>query len=572
MNLQGRGRLWPLMFLTAVLALIVACMGAQGDTATPADEPGAAQRIDGGDMVVQGNEPDSLDPHWSAFQPDISLERMLWRGLYWLDENQEVQPSMAAAMPVVSADGTIYTITLRDSLLWSDGDDLTAEDFVLGIERTCNPDNAGQYQFALTSIVGCDDYAYAAEPTDEEKAELRAAVGVAALDDTTVEITLANPQPTFTIVLSLWMTFPVPAHLLPEPGEAWPAGPDAPDALAFNGPYMLTEYVPQDHATLAANPNWAAPNGVSPTLDSLTVRFIDDTASANNAYRTDELHFALADTTVLSTLVSEFGDGDEYFQSVRPSTRGLQMNLGREPLDNVDVRLALSQAIDRQALVEVVASGAHQATTSWIPGFVPAGAAPDAFNACCGFDPDAARQHLADAGYPDGEGFPEGLSLLIGDSPEAQDTAAFLQDAFKTHLNINIEIEAVDGATRADRFYSIDYDLYIGGWAQDYHDPETWVVGLFETGSFINFTNCSNEEIDQLIADNLSNTDNAARLAAYARVNELIVTTVCGVAPFWHENSHYLIKPNVVGMSENAGAQDAIQAGDWLAEAWGFSE
>ncbi|HEY5638586.1 MAG TPA: hypothetical protein VIW01_00880, partial [Dehalococcoidia bacterium] len=122
------------------------------------------------------------------------------------------------------------------------------------------------------------------------------------------------------------------------------------------------------------------------------------------------------------------------------------------------------------------------------------------------------------------------------------------------------------------RFYSIDYDLFIGGWVQDYHDPETWVVGLFETGSFINFTNCSNEEIDQLIADNLSNPDNVARLAAYARVNELIVTTVCGVAPFWHENSHYLIKPNVVGMSENLSSQNAIQAGDWIAEAWGFSE
>jgi oligopeptide transport system substrate-binding protein len=308
------------------------------------------------------------------------------------------------------------------------------------------------------------------------------------------------------------------------------------------------------------NPHWAAPDGVFPTLDSLTVRFIDDTASANNAYRTDELQFALADTTVLSALISEFGEGDEYFESVRPSTRGLQMNLGREPLDNVDVRLAFSQAMDRRALVDVVAGGAHQATTSWIPGFVPAGATPDAFDSCCGFDPDSARLHLADAGYPNGEGFPSGITLLIGDTPEAKDTGAFLQDAFKTHLNIDIEIEGVDGATRADRFYSIDYDLYIGGWAQDYHDPETWVVGLFETGSFINFTNCSNEEIDQLIADNLSNSDNAARLA------------VCGVAPFWHENAHYLIKPHVVGMSENANSQDAMQAGDWIAEAWGFSE
>lgn len=583
-------RQWRFLLLSILAIVALAAFAACGDdddggddeeTATPAETPGGGEgeRIDGGDMVVHAQEPDSLDPHFSSFAQDISLHRMLWRGMYWLDKDFNVTPHMAADDPEVSADGTVYTIPLREGLLWSDGDDLKAEDFVLGIQRTCNPDNAGQYQYLLSNIVGCDDYytAYGTEeapvePTAEELQALRDAVGVRAVDDLTVEITLANPQPTFPIILSLWMTFPVPAHLFPDPGEEWPAGPSAPDQLAYNGPYMMTEYTPQDSAVLVPNPNWAAPNGVSPTLDSLTLRFIDDTSVANNAYRNDEIQYSLADTTVLDAVVSEFGEGEEYFKNLKASTRGLEMNLDRPPLDNKDVRLALSRAIDRAAMVDVVTSNANDPTTSWIPGNLPAGAPPDAFEDIIGFDPDAARQHLADAGYPNGEGWPSDVTILVGDSPAARATAEFLQASFKDVLNIDVGIEVVDAATRSARFTAEDFWLFPGGWIQDYPDPENWIVGLFNTDGTLNHYNCSNEEIDRLIEENQFNTDNDARIEAYTRINEIISEELCGIAPYWHENDHHLIKPNTVGLRENISAQDAFQAGDWFSESWGFTE
>jgi len=550
---------------------------ADGGEETPAG--GDGERIDGGDLIVHGNEPDSLDPHFSSFAQDISLHRMLWRGMYWLDADFNVTPHMAADDPEVSADGTVYTIPIREGLTWSDGDDLTSEDFVLGLHRTCNPDNAGQYQYVLTNVIGCDDYysAYGSEdapltPTAEELEALRGAVGVTAPDATTVEITLQNPQPTFPIILALWMTFPVPAHLFPDPGQEWPAGPSAPDALAYNGPYIMTGYTPQDSAVLEPNPNWAAPNDVSPTLDTLTIRFIDDSSVANNAYRNDELGYADVDTTVLSAVVSEFGEGDEYFKNLKASTRGLQMNLDRPPLDNLEVRLALSQAIDRDAMVEVVTNGANDATTSWIPGNLPAGAAPDAYAECCGYNPTAAQERLANAGYPDGAGFPTDLTILVGDSPAARDTAEFLQASLQDTLNIQVGIEVVDSATRSARFTSEDFWLFPGGWIQDYPDPENWIVGLYDTDGPLNHYNCSSAEIDQLIADNQFNTDNDARIDAYTRINDIITEEACGIAPYWHENDHHLIKPNVVGLRENISAQDAFQAGDWFAESWGFSE
>lgn len=554
--------------------------GGATDTGAATDTGGTGDgRAEGGDMIVQSNEPDRLDPHYSSFAQDISFDRMVWRGLYWLDADFNVTPMMAASDPEVSADGKTYTITLRDGLTWSDGDDLTAEDFVAGIQRTCNPTNAGQYEYVLTNLVGCDAYYTALgtadaplTPTAEELEALRTAVGVTAPDDTTLVFTLANPQPTFSIILSLWMTFPVPTHLNIGPDDEWPSGPEAPAALVYNGPYVLTSYTPQDSMVLEPNPEWAAPNGVSPTLDTLTLKFIDDNGVADNAFRNDELDYARVDVTVLPAVVDEFGEGDEYFKSLKPSTRGLQMNLDKPPLDNLDVRLALSQAIDRENLVAVVTNGANNPTTSWIPGNLPGGDEPDAFDDCCGYNPESAKAHLAAAGYPDGAGFPTDLTILVGDTASARDTAAFIQQSLQDTLGITVGIEVVDAATRSARFSSEDFTLFPGGWIQDYPDPENWIVGLYDTDGPLNHYNCSNPDIDSLIADNQFNTDNAARIDAYREINGLITTTVCGIAPYWHENDHHLIKADTIGLRENIGAQDAFPAGDWFAESWGFAE
>lgn len=474
---------------------------------------------------------------------------------------------MAAAAPAISDDGLTYTVELRDGLKWSDGDDLTADDFVAGIRRTCNPDNAGGYEYVLANLVGCD-----AHYTNEAgfDANLEEAIGVRAIDPSTIEIRLLQTQPTFPIILSLWMTFPSPVHLLPNSSDPWPLGADAPEALAYNGPYVLTGYSPQDSVTLEPNPEWAAPAGVAPTLDRITIKFIDDLAQAVNAYRTGEVQATTADVTQLETLKSEFGDGNEYFKFVAPSTTGLFFQLDKPPLDKLEVRLALSQAVDREALNLVVYQGGHAPSTSWVPE-VSGGLPPDAFDDAIGFDPEKARQNLAEAGFPDGEGFPE-LSLLTIDAPTTRQTAEFLQEAFRQHLNISLNIEIVDGPIHSARFTDEQYELTLNGWLQDYPDPENWVIGQFETTGSSNHTNCADPDIDALIAKAQFNTNNEERLGQYQEINELIVEELCGVAPFRHDGSHWLIKPNIVGMRENLNGQDTTVAADWAAEYWGLSQ
>jgi oligopeptide transport system substrate-binding protein len=570
----GKRHGWRAVLLAAVtlaaLAAAAACGGGEeeeGPTATagPAETPQATQpagereRRQGGELTVHGFEFQSLDPHFSSFAQDISLHRMIWRGLYMLDKNNVPQPMMAADMPEISEDGTTYTIKLKEGLKWSDGEPLTAADFEYGIKRTCNPENAGEYQYVLTNLVGCDAHFNNEAGFDQA---LEDAIGVKALDETTLEVRLQQAQPTFTIILSLWMTFPAPKHLFQTTSDPWPTDPSK---LAYNGPYILQEYVQQDHVTLVPNPNWVGE--IKPTLDKLTIRFIDDAAVAVNAYRAGELDESEVDTTQLRSIAQEFPG--EYLKTLQPSTRGLEMQLKDPTLANKEVRLALARAIDRERLNEVVVQGANEPTTSWIPE-VTSGVPLGTYDDIIGFNPEAARQHLANAGYPNGQGFPK-LSILVGDSPAARATAEFLQQNFKEVLNIDTDIEVVDSATRSSRFTNEQFQLFPGGWIQDYPDPENWILGLFDTNGTLNNYNCSMPEIDDLVAKARFNTNNEERLQQYRQIERLIIENVCGIAPYWHENNHWLVKPYVVGMRENTSGQDGVQPGDWIAEAWGLA-
>jgi oligopeptide transport system substrate-binding protein len=471
---------------------------------------------------------------------------------------------MAASEPEVSEDGTTYTITLRDGLMWSDGDPLTAEDFEYGIKRTCNPIHAGNYQYVLVNIIGCDAH-YTNEAGFDQA--LEDAIGVNAVDDTTLEIKLQNPQPTFPIILSLWMTFPAPIHKFSgATSDPWPDGTD-PSALAFNGPYIYTEYVSADHITLEPNPNWAAPQDVSPTLDTITLRLIDDPSVAVNAFRTEELDFADVDVTQLETLVSEFGEGEEYFKNPLPSTRGLQFNLADPALSNLNLRLALGRAIDRAEVVELVTQNANDPTTSWIPE-VTSGEAPGKFDDILSYD-EAAAKELYDAAVAE-LGGPPTLSITLGDSAVQRSIGEVLQQQFQEVFGFELTLDVVDAQTRSSRFTNEQFQLFWGGWIEDYPDMENWVDGQFNTTGSLNHFNCSLPDLDSTIDAARYNTNEEERLSQWREAEEIIINNVCGIAPVWVENNHYLINSRIVGMSENMTGQDAFSAGDWAIEHWGI--
>jgi oligopeptide transport system substrate-binding protein len=176
---KSKWRMLLSMFaLFAVLAIAVAC-GDDDDDDDGGDEatPTTSAQAPSGTITIGATQFETWDPHLSDFAQDITHFVYVWRGLYHLDLQDLPQPAMAEAAPEISDDGKTYTITLKSDLKWSDGDDLTAEDFVWGILRTCNPETGGYYQSMLTNVVGCDEYYASGEASDAEKQTLMEGVG-----------------------------------------------------------------------------------------------------------------------------------------------------------------------------------------------------------------------------------------------------------------------------------------------------------------------------------------------------------------------------------------------------------
>jgi oligopeptide transport system substrate-binding protein len=534
-----------------------------GSDATRTSTSGdSAKPVDGGEITVQYAEPESFDPHWSHFAQDIGVQRMVWRGLYRLAKDNKVEPEMASDMPKVSDDGKTISVKLRSGLKWSDGATLTANDFVAGIQRTCDPDNAGTYKDTISNIVGCDEFYDAADKSADEKTALRNAVGVRAPDATTVEFKLESPQPTFAMILALWMTFPSPSHVVKNSGDEWPTV----DKLVYNGPYKIESYRAKDSAVLVRNDNWY---GDRPHLDKITLRYIDQLDVAENAYRANQIQLTRANLTNLDVIKADPTLGKEFLQVPGVTTRAVNMNLEHKPLDNYKVRLALSQATDRQALNKVAFRGAYIPSTTWMPPSVAgAGLKEDTFDKNVGFNPEQAKKTLAEAGYPDGKNFPV-LNMVISDVPDRRATAEFLKEQWKKILNIEIDVQVVDSKTRSARFTQMDYDMLPGGWTQDYPDPENWVAGLFNTGGANNKYGVSDPKLDELYKKALYNTNNEERLNQWRDINKLLSENPMLAGPvLYQESFNYLIKPRLHGPRDQADPLDAMIAGDWNVESW----
>ena len=563
-----RARFLFFMTFAVIVGLMVACGGGDEKKETPQATTGASEAAppEQQHVIFQSAEPQYFDPQRSNFEQDIAVERMLFRGLYQLvldsSDNVKAEPAMAAGDPQVN--GNVYTVKLKSGLKWSDGQPLTAKDFEYTIKRECSPEVAGPYQYVLgvdmLDLVGCDDYFGSADATPADQAALRDKVGVKAVDDLTLEMTLKAPKSTFTTIMALWATFPVRQDIVEKFGDRW----TDPSNIVVNGPYTLTEFVAKDHVTLKPNPSWALEP--KPLLQQLTVKFIDDQEVAFRAFQTGELDATTIPATEIPTIKADPTLNSEFLQVGSLRIWSVEMQMKNEVLSNPKVRLALSRAIDRESLVRVVYNDAYIPATYWLVKGIPGYQGSGPFDNIIGYDPAAAKQALADAGYPNGQGFPT-LKITVTDNPVRKAEGEFLQSAWKDTLGINTTIEAVDAKTRSTDFNTKNFQLFPGGWQNDYPDPENSLIGLFNTGGGNNQYECSDPDIDAKLKAAGSATDEATRIKDLQDAETLIVTRLCGMAPIWQGAFLYLVDPKVGGVRAN-GAIDAAMPGNWCPECW----
>lgn len=521
---------------------------------TPTPEPGAAEPVTL-DFIF-GSEPPTLDPALTEDTTSVWLVEQMFLALTdYDDDTLEVIPELATSWDM-SEDGTVYTFHLRDDAKWVQlvGDEVveigpvTAQDCVYGILRTLDPATAAPYSYVPTTVlVGAEEYAFAdvTAMSAEELQALRDGVGVKALDDYTVEFTLKQPATYFPAMTSLWIFRPQPQATIEEFGDRW----IEPGLIVTNGPYMLKEWAHGSNLMLVKNPLWYDADMVQ--IEVLNAPIVAEASTGMAMYENGELDFAgdpgwgppLVDMDRIKadpTLSAEF--------QILPRlcTYYYGFVTTKAPMDNDLVRKAFSYAIDRQTLIDTLLKGDQVPANSFTcPGiFGNVGGDPEVGLL---YDPEAARQALADAGYPNGEGLPP-ITLMINQSEDHLKIAQAVQAMWKEVLNVEVNLEQQEWAVYLETLKpdSPDEDkphVFRMGWCADYLDANNWLADVLHSQSTQNYEKFYNDEFDALVEQAQVESDPAVRADLYKQAEIILNNDATALAPIYFYTRVTLTKP-----------------------------
>ena len=485
-------------------------------------------------VFVLSNEPDGIDPGVTNNSFASTFLVNCFEGLVTYDATGTVVPGNAESWDI-SEDGTVYTFHLRDGLKWSDGTDLTAEDYVYALQRVLNPETAGQYVDIVTAYVKNAKEYYAGEATAEE-------LGVKAVDPQTLEITLIQPTSFFIDLLTMWVFDPVQKATIEANGDQWTASPET---YVCNGPFKITEMNMGESMVLEKNEHyWDAENV---TMEKVTLRYNLDTYTALTAYESGEVDGI---RNIPSSDYARLKAENAGIQSVpNYGTVYYNINCEKEPYNNPLVRKALNLAVDRQAIIDnVVQVDATPAYNFLAPGYVvdgtditegrsDRGLSPNA-------DPEAAKAALAEAGYPDGEGFPT-LQLSYYSDDTVKKVVEAMAEMLETNLGIEVEITSNDWAIFYENVQKGNYEVAAMGWSADYTHPMSFLP-LLVTDDANNNSFYSNPEYDAMVEQIKAETDPAKAVELIKQAEDLVMDEYPFINLYYKANN-FLMKDYVKG-------------------------
>ncbi len=513
----------------------------------------SAAAQDGGKVlrIHHPTDPDIVDPQQSSYSNEIVILALNYEGLTRADQNLQTVPAAAESWEY-NEDSTVLTFKLREGLTYSDGSPLTAERFRYAVERNCDPNVAGEYQSILFEIEGCADFANSLTPPEEGAATpeaspvsdayetAKAALGVKAIDDLTLELTLTQPAPYYHTIAGLWVFFPAKQELIEEGGAEWWKDP----ALQLgNGPFQMTQYVEEQLVGFEANENYW---GGRPKLDGIEYVYQGESAVALEAYNAGDLDIMQLDPQQLPAVEADPTLSAELVSYPVAATFNLSFNLDQEPFNDIKVREAFSYAFDRETYCTVIRNGDCTPTLSWIPEGIPGAIESDQF----GFDPEAAVAALAESSYGGPEGLPEIKLFYSSDDSANTARAEWVAGQYRDVLGVEVVLEPTEGTALVElRKDSTTHPqmLLVGGWIQDYPDPQNWLSVFWTCDStFAERVGYCNEEFDALVDQGDVETDPEKRIALYEQAGQILIDDVPG--PFLYNfSNNVLVKPEVSG-------------------------
>ena len=526
--------------LAVVMALSLGLTACGGSETSGAAADGTASG-EGKQLVVQvGPDPETLDP---ALNSTIDGGEMLihsFETLLNLNENNEVVPGQAESWDV-SEDGMTWTFHLREGLKWSDGSELNAEDFVYSWQRMADPETAAPY---AETVLGMVKNFSEISTGEMEPSEL----GVSAPDANTFVVELGQTCTYFDKIASFVASSPVQQETVEANGDTWAVDPST---YVSSGAFMMTEWVPGSHITYTKNPNYWDADSIK--LDSIKCLLIEDMNAALSAYETGE---ALMIKSVPTEEMASLEGRDDFYVDPLLGTYYISLQTEKEPFNNRDVREALSLAIDRDYVANTIMQGTYSPAGNLIgPGITDADGSSFMENANGGeeyisTDPadfeanlEKAKQLMADAGYPNGEGFPV-IEYLVNDQGYHKALAEYLQKAWG-ELGITMEVKTAEWQSVTATRRAGDFDTARNGWVFDYNDPSS-MFDLFYTGNGNNDGKYSNAEYDAQMDISRTTTDVEERFAALHKAEDIIMADA-GMIPVAFYNDYYLQSDKITG-------------------------
>ncbi|MEG0940857.1 MAG: peptide ABC transporter substrate-binding protein [Oscillospiraceae bacterium] len=592
--------------LLALLLSVMMLVGVMAGCAKkPAESPaptveGSAKPVakDGLNMAVcLASEPESIDPALNRAVDGAMMLNHFFEGLTkWTDDgkgNAVLAPGQAASKEkVVNDDGTVtYTFKMRKDAKWSDGEPVTAKDFVYSWQRLATPATAAAYNYMIDMVKGYKEVAVGepvltadgkqeyvdgdgkpveialdkdgtpidkdGKPLDELPKGVKehrtyediSKLAVSAPDDSTFVVTLSNDCPYFEEICAFPATFPVRKDIIESAGDQWTFDPAT---YVSNGAYKMSEWVHNAHITGVQNDNYYDVKNLGPT--TLTFQLMDDAQAMYSAFKSGDLQFTLeVPTDEISTLL---GTGE---LKIVPyvGTYYVCFQNQKAPFDNPLVREAFSLVIDRNYIVEKVTQ------TGQVPasGFVPKGVedpsatedfrtaggdyydvTPEQYKANC----DKARELLAQAGYPEGKGFPA-VEYLYNTQEEHKAIGEALQQMWQKELGVAVSLNNQDWAVFLKTRQAGDYQIARNGWIADYNDPITF-LDMWQTGNGNNDAQYSVPEYDAAIDACKATADPVERAKQLHIAEDKLIGEDNALAPIYFYTQKYMLDDAIKGM------------------------
>jgi oligopeptide transport system substrate-binding protein len=535
------------MFLLIFVAMVVAGCGPAATPVAPTPTPAAATPVPATATPAPPptatvppepsvfrsaipSEPASLEPGLAAELMTMWMGKNVHAGLLMYDAENNVVPYIAKSWEI-SGDGKTYTFHLRDDVYFHNGRKVVASDFKYCWERYLDPDVASaQGPEYLGVVAGAQDV------IDGKTEDL---VGVETPDDYTLVVHLTEVKPTFLLKLATPATWVVPKEAVVHDAPEWAGDPVGAGPFRFAGHELNVKWV------FEANPDFFLG---PPSVDRIEYYIVPDISTQLAMYETGELHVASVYATDLPRLQADPTLSKELNYYARAQISYVGMNQETfEPFKDVRVRKAFNYALDKDQIIEEVQFNAviraEGMIAPGIPGFNPDFKGYE-------YDPEKARALLAEAGYPDGQGFPPLLLTAYGATGLA--LAEPIQALLHENLGVGIEVNTAERGDMISGLWAHDkWDFFYFGWTADMLSPEVWLYEMLYCDTGSNFSNYCNPEVDAMIDEALVTVDDAERAARWQEVEEKAILEDAAMIPYAWTTYIYLVKPYVDGFRCN---------------------